>query len=463
MLPLLLLLRMRLRRRTRELYPSMWTCSSTVGPPVVVAFFHPYCNAGGGGERVLWCSIRALQRRHLFVHCVVYTGDCGYTPEEILERAKERFNIDLHKPVHFVFLKKRRWVEAEMWPYFTLLGQSLGSMLLGLEALLKFAPDVYIDTMGYAFTFPIFKFLGGCNVGCYVHYPTISTDMLTKVKRREAAFNNASIISKSIVLTQAKLLYYKMFALLYGIVGSCSSITMVNSSWTYNHILQIWKKPACMATVYPPCDTAELAVLNNVSEDQEIKVVISIGQFRPEKNHQLQIKSFSKFLKSQKSKCRSLYRLLLVGSCRNTDDEKRVDDLKNLCEELQISEYVDFHLNIPFPALKQLLSQASIGIHTMWNEHFGIGVVEFMAAGVIALAHDSGGPKLDIVTKWNEEKTGFLASDVTGYSASISEIFQKDREEREEIRQNAKESVQHRFSEKIFEDEFLKCTEHLLR
>ena len=33
----------------------------------------------------------------------------------------------------------------------------------------------------------------------------------------------------------------------------------------------------------------------------------------------------------------------------------------------------------------------------MWNEHFGIGVVELMASGVVAIAHDSGGPKLDIV------------------------------------------------------------------
>lgn len=28
-----------------------------------VAIFHPYCNAGGGGERVLWCAIRALQNQ----------------------------------------------------------------------------------------------------------------------------------------------------------------------------------------------------------------------------------------------------------------------------------------------------------------------------------------------------------------------------------------------------------------
>lgn len=32
-----------------------------------VAFFHPYCNAGGGGERVLWCAIRALQNRYFYI------------------------------------------------------------------------------------------------------------------------------------------------------------------------------------------------------------------------------------------------------------------------------------------------------------------------------------------------------------------------------------------------------------
>ena len=33
-----------------------------------VAFFHPYCHAGGGGERVLWCAVRALQNRWVGLH-----------------------------------------------------------------------------------------------------------------------------------------------------------------------------------------------------------------------------------------------------------------------------------------------------------------------------------------------------------------------------------------------------------
>ena len=31
--------------------------------PLVIGFFHPYCNAGGGGERVLWMAVQALQTR----------------------------------------------------------------------------------------------------------------------------------------------------------------------------------------------------------------------------------------------------------------------------------------------------------------------------------------------------------------------------------------------------------------
>ena len=40
-----------------------------------------------------------------------------------------------------------------------------------------------IDSMGYSFTYPLFV-LAGCRVGCYIHYPTISTDMLKKVENR---------------------------------------------------------------------------------------------------------------------------------------------------------------------------------------------------------------------------------------------------------------------------------------
>lgn len=54
----------------------------------VVGFFHPFCNAGGGGERVLWAAIRATQEKWPKVKIVVYTGDHDVTKEKILERVQ---------------------------------------------------------------------------------------------------------------------------------------------------------------------------------------------------------------------------------------------------------------------------------------------------------------------------------------------------------------------------------------
>jgi alpha-1,2-mannosyltransferase len=54
----------------------------------VVGFFHPFCNAGGGGERVLWAAIVATQKRWPEAVCVVYTGDHDADKEQIIRRVQ---------------------------------------------------------------------------------------------------------------------------------------------------------------------------------------------------------------------------------------------------------------------------------------------------------------------------------------------------------------------------------------
>ena len=143
-----------------------------------IAFFHPYCNAGGGGERVLWQCVLALVEKYPASVVTVYTGDCGATPEQILNNAERCFGMQLPKDnIRFVYLKTRTLVEAKCYPMFTLLGQSIGSMVLGLEALVRHQPAYLVDSMGYAFTYLLAGWVG-CDVLSYVHYPTISTDML---------------------------------------------------------------------------------------------------------------------------------------------------------------------------------------------------------------------------------------------------------------------------------------------
>ena len=92
-----------------------------------------------------------------------------------------------------------------------------------------------------------------------------------------------------------------------------------------------------------------------------------------------------------------------------------------------------------------------------WFSCFFPGVVECMAAGNIMLAHDSGGPKLDIVTPHNDNPTGFLASTEQQYSDKMQQIFNMSSAERQNIRENARDSV-YRFSEMEFEVGFLDNT-----
>jgi hypothetical protein len=87
-------------------------------------------------------------------------------------------------------------------PYhFTMIGQSLGSVYLAWEALTKFTPQFYIDTSGYAFTYPL-AWLFGCKVICYTHYPTINSDMVERVKQHNSMYNNNSHIGGRYALSK---------------------------------------------------------------------------------------------------------------------------------------------------------------------------------------------------------------------------------------------------------------------
>lgn len=228
--------------------------------------------------------------------------------------------------------------------------------------------------MGYAFTLPLFKFLGGCKVGCYVHYPTISTDMLAKVSGREKSYNNQSIVTKSPVLSSAKLVYYKLFASLYSLVGRASDVIMVNSSWTQNHINKLWQRPSRTHKVYPPCDVKDFKQIPLPENDSEKSVfkILSVAQFRPEKDHALQLKALSKLRKLATPDDWRKLKLVLIGSVRNEEDAARVKALEDLRDKLDLKDHVEFRVNVSFDELKQELGDGLIGIHTMWNEHFGI-------------------------------------------------------------------------------------------
>jgi len=101
----------------------------------------------------------------------------------------------------------------------------------------------------------------------------------------------------------------------------------------------------------------------------------------------------------------------------------------------------------------------------MWNEHFGIGVVEMMAAGLLVIAHNSGGPKSDIIIQpaqisaggttieTTKDTTGFLAATNDEYAKAIYSALTLDKEREGQIRANAQVSAQ-RFTDEVFTETF---------
>lgn len=62
--------------------------------------------------------------------------------------------------------------------------QSLASIVVGIECLFRFTPDIFCDTTGVPFSYPVAKLLANCLVVSYTHYPIIS-----QVRKREHVYS----------------------------------------------------------------------------------------------------------------------------------------------------------------------------------------------------------------------------------------------------------------------------------
>ena len=203
--------------------------------------------------------------------------------------------------------------------------------------------------------------------------------------------------------------------------------------------------------VYPPCGVSSLQDLpleraplpeevfgkrrkkGSKEGGEEGRLLIALAQFRPEKNQAALLRALALARRraaaaaaadaSPSSRPHPVLsaKLALVGGVRDAADAARVEALRELAAELGLvskkkskgdddesgnnaADAVVFVANAPRETLRNLLSSALGGLHAMVDEHFGICVVEYMAAGVVPVAHASAGPRMDIVREEEGEE-----------------------------------------------------------
>lgn len=125
-------------------------------------------------------------------------------------------------------------------------------------------------------------------------------------------------------------------------------------------------------TVFPPCDTSPFLPLP-LDKRHESLTLISLAQFRPEKDHAKQLRALGILFSDHPEWREKGVRLVLMGSCRDKVDEAKVESLTRLARELHIEVSL---LDMPktlmcrFPDLASSIFFLSIGLGGIRPERF---------------------------------------------------------------------------------------------
>ena len=173
----------------------------------------------GGGEKVLFQAISALQAVPNFDNdtILVYSG-ATMDPADLCKAVKDKFGTDINlskNNLQFVKLTTHETMLAANYPSWTLFWQLIAYNSVCAESLRAAPCDMFIDTIGVGFAYPLVKLFFGCKVISYTHYPTISSDMLKQINTDQ--FNNK--VSSSPVLKLGKYIYYRILMVLYSLCG----------------------------------------------------------------------------------------------------------------------------------------------------------------------------------------------------------------------------------------------------
>ena len=446
-------------------------------PPQLLAFFHPAIDGGGGGEKVFYAalahalgssSVKSNANSGVVVFASTKRSD--FTANDIKLSCENTFGITWPEnapPVTLVNANQtcRTWTLPETYPVATMIGQALGFARLvdelvlstrkrcavtttgGSSGALRAWDDAryartLVDTAGNAFACARARtLLQGCRVVTYTHYPLVNSDMEAAVRDGDtSAVHNRQGAGKGSWRTRLKLLYYGALARTYGAAlrrtAAGGGSVLCNSTWTLGHVRSLMGGSVEPAVVFPPRSLEQLLAIP-IERKKAPLTFLCVGQYRPEKQQRL-------LLDAWRDAGLSDARLVFAGGARGEEDLQRAEELRAAAMD---DPAIEVLVNVSHAELLRLLASAHVGLHAMRMEHFGICVVEYMAAGCVAIAHDSGGPREDILAP---RGVGYLASDRASYSAAIAEAAAMSTRERHAMVSRAREHVRSRFGDAHF-------------
>jgi glycosyltransferase involved in cell wall biosynthesis len=182
------------------------------------------------------------------------------------------------------------------------------------------------------------------------------------------AYSRPEVAIRSVLLSLFKSMEYK-------------PLILTNSRFSAAAIKRLLEVNAIV--LYPPVNVEKYLPLSKNTNRN--KIVLTISRIAPEKGLDI-IPEIAKEVKDVKfviagTLSSIAYYRVLMSRIKVAGVEDRVKLFTNVSENLKM----------------ELLAKAMVYLHPTRYEHFGVAVVEAMAAGLIPIIHKSGGPWVDIV------------------------------------------------------------------
>jgi len=343
---------------------------------VVVA--HHLWSRVGGGELVNAYVVKTLLEAG---HEVVVASTFGFEKE----RYREWFGIDLGDVRVYALLPK-------MLPLFGIY-QRLGFYIPLRKAIKKEEPDVvFVDSELYK---PILKLKKRYKFRLleYIHFPFHALwfekgDVLEEYKEAiERYLADAKMYHKKYEKGLWRY-YFKLWLKLYGRFArdnpfDVADAVMANSRYIARLVKMLWGGEALV--LYPPVKVRDFEPYGMKPFEERDDAVVMIGRITPEKRIEVVIDAIA--LTETNPTLRVVGGLIPLNMPYKESLERRAREK---------GVRVEFYTNVSREELVKIATSSKVFVHATVGEHFGIAVVEGMAAGCPVIVHRSGGPYEDI-------------------------------------------------------------------
>ena len=320
---------------------------------------HHSFSALGGAELVAIATMEALREMGFKIDLVTITRPQAAAVKKV-------FNVDLEVEAIKSMLPPNANYKRSLYSQLLL-------QLLTIPLALSIKADVIINTQA---DLPLPYLRRKTPAISYVHFPYMPK--LQSMNDYPSRYQRSSL----------RKLYYASYNVISSLVGALSiltlkrSIVITNSEFSKKTIECIVPESHPII-VRPPVDTTLFADALG-SSYRENKVLV-LGRIAPEKQLETAIEV-----------CRLLdadIKMSIIGSFEKSS--RAIDYLKkmeNMIKQYGLKDRVKILMNLDKDELKKQMMTAKVYLHTKYDEHFGISIVEAISAGLIPIVPAHGGP-----------------------------------------------------------------------